>query len=303
MGGARHDGARGRRGRGRRPAPDRGHRAEGRAAGGAPAPARLERADFDRLRDAGYLRASPPVQQGGLWEDVLAHPWVCELFGRWPGDASVALVSAMHPAVLSLAGHAPRPRAVPGRLGGAARARLPDRRRGGLWGDDPSRGRVGRRDQGGPGDGGGTGAGALARARSAGTTSGAGPESPPLSRPAPARRRGGSVRCGGGGAGLVRPRRAGRPLGRQHRMRLLAEWDGHGMAATQSHGFAFEDFPAERFAWPGHLADLQGAAGAVCGGCFTAQLVGVGDGAGTAREPGAAPGVAVGLRGGGGRGR
>jgi alkylation response protein AidB-like acyl-CoA dehydrogenase len=68
-------------------------------------------------------------------------------------------------------------------------------------------------------------------------------------------------------------------------MRLLAEWDGHGMAATQSHGFAFEDFPAVRFAWPGHMADLQGAAGPFVGCCFSAVIVGVVETAlATARE-------------------
>src|SRR5207248_1936644 len=34
-------------------------------------------------------------------------------------------------------------------------------------------------------------------------------------------------------------------------VQLLAEWDGHGMIATQSHAFTFTDFPAPRFAWPG----------------------------------------------------
>src|SRR3989442_1109251 len=33
-------------------------------------------------------------------------------------------------------------------------------------------------------------------------------------------------------------------------VKLLAEWDGHGMIATQSHTFGFADYPATRFAWP-----------------------------------------------------
>jgi hypothetical protein len=33
------------------------------------------------------------------------------------------------------------------------------------------------------------------------------------------------------------------------------------MIATQSHGFLFEDFPATRVAWPGHLDDLAKNAG------------------------------------------
>jgi alkylation response protein AidB-like acyl-CoA dehydrogenase len=35
--------------------------------------------------------------------------------------------------------------------------------------------------------------------------------------------------------------------------RLIAPWDGHGMAATQSHALEFEDFPATRSALPGAL--------------------------------------------------
>jgi hypothetical protein len=65
------------------------------------------------------------------------------------------------------------------------------------------------------------------------------------------------------------------PWDGSHGLRLVAEWDGHGMTATQSHGFAFADFPAERFAWPGHLADLQAAAGPFVGCCFTAVVVGI----------------------------
>ena len=34
-------------------------------------------------------------------------------------------------------------------------------------------------------------------------------------------------------------------------MKLTAPWDGHGMIATQSHAFQFDDYPATRAAWPG----------------------------------------------------
>ena len=34
-------------------------------------------------------------------------------------------------------------------------------------------------------------------------------------------------------------------------MVLTAPWDGHGMTATQSHGFEFRDFPVARIAGPG----------------------------------------------------
>jgi alkylation response protein AidB-like acyl-CoA dehydrogenase len=42
---------------------------------------------------------------------------------------------------------------------------------------------------------------------------------------------------------------------------LTAVWDGHGMAATQSHAFSFEEFPVMRMAWPGQFPRLAEAAG------------------------------------------
>jgi alkylation response protein AidB-like acyl-CoA dehydrogenase len=253
----------------------------------------LERADFDRLRDAGYLRASLPVQQGGLWEGVpRSTRAVCELLRVMAGgDASVALVSAMHPAVLSFWLATPR---VPEPFQDAWEAqqeRVCQAVGEGAWwgtitsepgsGGDVARTRAVAREVGGAGDA------ERARYRLSGHKhfgSGSGITSYVLTSARPA--------SGGGasGAGEEGPdwffldlRNA--PWDGSTGMRLLAEWDGHGMAATQSHGFAFEDFPAERFAWPGHLADLQGAAGPFVGCCFTAVIVGVTETAlATARE-------------------
>jgi alkylation response protein AidB-like acyl-CoA dehydrogenase len=58
-------------------------------------------------------------------------------------------------------------------------------------------------------------------------------------------------------------------------MKLTAPWDGHGMIATQSHGFQFEAFPATRIAWPGNLRGLMTAAGPFVGCSFTAVIVGI----------------------------
>src|SRR5262249_58255782 len=58
--------------------------------------------DFALLRDAGFLLTGVPVDQGGMWEDVQhsTRP-VCDILRALArGDSSVALVSAMHPAVL-----------------------------------------------------------------------------------------------------------------------------------------------------------------------------------------------------------
>jgi hypothetical protein len=62
-------------------------------------------------------------------------------------------------------------------------------------------------------------------------------------------------------------------------MTLTAEWDGHGMIATQSHGMLFEEYPAERFAWPREWRAIADAAGPFIGTVFTAVIVGVVDAA------------------------
>jgi hypothetical protein len=56
---------------------------------------------------------------------------------------------------------------------------------------------------------------------------------------------------------------------------LIAAWDGHGMAATQSHAMAFSDFPVTRIAWPGQFRLIQENTGALTQCCFTAVIVGV----------------------------
>ena len=57
--------------------------------------------------------------------------------------------------------------------------------------------------------------------------------------------------------------------------KLTAEWDGHGMIATQSHGMAFEDFPATRAAWPRNLQRLALSAGPYVASSFSAVIVGI----------------------------
>jgi alkylation response protein AidB-like acyl-CoA dehydrogenase len=62
-------------------------------------------------------------------------------------------------------------------------------------------------------------------------------------------------------------------------MKLTAPWDGHGMAATQSHGMSFDGFPAQRCAWPGHWRALSDNAGPFIGTLFTAVILGIVDAA------------------------
>jgi alkylation response protein AidB-like acyl-CoA dehydrogenase len=58
-------------------------------------------------------------------------------------------------------------------------------------------------------------------------------------------------------------------------LKLIAPWDGHGMAATQSHSFALDSFPATRIAWTGHLTDVAMRSSGLIGCLFTSVIVGI----------------------------
>ncbi len=63
----------------------------------------LDRADFDAIADTGFLRSMVPVAEGGTWVDAArsVRPISDMLRSLGAVDPSVALVSSMHPAVLS----------------------------------------------------------------------------------------------------------------------------------------------------------------------------------------------------------
>jgi alkylation response protein AidB-like acyl-CoA dehydrogenase len=58
-------------------------------------------------------------------------------------------------------------------------------------------------------------------------------------------------------------------------LRLLHEWDGVGMAATQSHGMCLEDIPAVRFGHDRPLTEMGLAANPLILTLFSAVIVGV----------------------------
>jgi alkylation response protein AidB-like acyl-CoA dehydrogenase len=92
-------------------------------------------------------------------------------------------------------------------------------------------------------------------------------------------------------------RMAGRPLDGTAGVTLAAPWDGHGMAATQSHALTFDACPAEQCAWPGHLEHLIAAAAPFFSTLFTAVVVGIVDTAiALAREQLVTKGGAAALR-------
>ena len=62
-------------------------------------------------------------------------------------------------------------------------------------------------------------------------------------------------------------------------MRLVAEWDGHGMMSTNSHAFEFQDFPATRVAWPRHQTEIMGESQGLGRITMSAVIAGVVDAA------------------------
>ena len=232
----------------------------------------LDPADFAQLRDAGFLLTGVPVAQGGLWAGVRESTRsLCEILRTLAhGDPSVALVSSMHPAVLAFWLATPR-------VDGAAQKTWDEQVTtlaqsaldGAWWGTIISE----------PGSG-----GDITKSKAA------------------ARRDGSQYRLTGAkhfgsGSGITSFMiTAALPEGEEQPslffmdvrdvpwdgstgMKLIAEWDGHGMTATQSHAMAFENFPAVRCAWPGSLMSLALASGPYVSCSFTAVIVGIVDAA------------------------
>lgn len=232
----------------------------------------LERADFDALAAAGFLLTGVPVEQGGLFRDVASSTRpitdILRVLGR--ADPSVALVCSMHPAVISFwlaLPEAPAPYTAAWQE--QKRWVAQTAREGHFWGTITSE----------PGSGGDVAKSrTLAREQASGAGylitgqkhfgSGSGITSYMITS---------AVAEGDPQADWffldVREARWDGAGGAT----LIAEWDGHGMAATQSHAFAFKDFPAARFAWPGNLFGVTAAAGAFVSALFTAVIVGVVD--------------------------
>jgi alkylation response protein AidB-like acyl-CoA dehydrogenase len=242
----------------------------------------LERADFDRLRDAGLLTLAAPVDLGGSWEGVEPSVRPISEIYRILGsaDPSVALVSSMHPAVLAfwLATADPTQPAWEEQR----RAVFASAIDGVQWGTITSE----------PGSGGDIG-----RTRAVAAPLAAEPFMPgdPYSVT-------GDKHFGSGSGVTERMITTAVPEGESDPtlfvldvrdrpwdgtagLRLTAEWDGMGMAATQSHAMRLEEAPAVRLAWSGAFEAITLAASPLIACLFTAVVLGVVDEAvATARE-------------------
>jgi alkylation response protein AidB-like acyl-CoA dehydrogenase len=232
---------------------------------------KLDPADFDALRDIGLHRAAVPVEYGGWWEcQAQSLRTLCEAHRILAtGDASLALAASMHTAVLSH-WRDPAPPASGVEAWEAQKRTVFSAAAEGAWfgtvisepgsgGDIGATRATARRDGMGYWLTGqkhfGTGSGATSYVLTAAVPEG---ESEPQFFYLDVR---------------------GVPWDGSRGMRLIAEWDGHGMTATNSHAFAFQDFPATRLAWPGSWRTLNTAVGGGAGIASTSVVVGVVDAA------------------------
>jgi alkylation response protein AidB-like acyl-CoA dehydrogenase len=226
--------------------------------------------DFARLQDAGFHLTGVPKDQGGVWESVggSARP-ICEMLRMLArGDSSVALVCAMHPAMLNFwmaTSDAPAPfqRAWEEQR----QAIFRQVREGAWWGtiasEPGSGGDIGKTRaiarRGAP-DGGDRLTGHKSFGSGSGITSFMITVAVPEGEPAP-------------DVFILDMRDV--PWDGSAGVRLTAEWDGHGMAATQSHAMSFNDLPVTRIAWPGEFPRIAAATRGFFQCCCTAVIVGV----------------------------
>lgn len=228
----------------------------------------LERTDFDALAAAGFPLVAVPVTQGGLWTDLATSTrTISELLRTLAkGDPSVALVAAMHPAVTSFWLSQPEaPAPYKDAWANQTQWVVDTAREGSFWGTITSE----------PGSGGDVGK----------TRATAKPDG-----------NGGFLLSGekhfGSGSGIAAYMvTTAIPEGEAEAdwffldtrdakwdgstgMTLRAEWDGHGMTATQSHSFVFSGYPAQRLAWPGNLRVVSTVAGAMVSAVFVAVVYG-----------------------------
>ncbi len=232
----------------------------------------LDPDDFGQLRDTGLLTLIAPVDTGGLWEGTAQsmRP-LCEIYRRLASaDPSVALVSTMHPAVIAF--WLASPAADQPDWEEQRRAVFASAVAGQQWGTITSE----------PGSG-----GDISRTRAVAT-----PADAEAVLPGRAYAVTGDKHFGSGMGVTDRMITTAIPDGEDDPMifvldvvskpwdgscglRLIAEWDGSGMAATQSHAMRLDGAPATRMAWPGKLDAVSRAASPFVATLFTAVVLGV----------------------------
>ena len=232
----------------------------------------LERADFAELGEAGMVRLGLPASRGGLWQGLeRSVRGYCNVFRVLGGaDPSVALVSTMHPGVL---GFWLVPQSGDDAVGRQFRSQCDevfDSVAAGHWfGTIAS-------EPGSSGDLMATKAVAVEHGdhwmfsghKHMGSGSGVTSFMITVARP---------EREAEADLFLLDVR--DRAWDGSEGIKLLAEWDGYGMAATNSHAFLYDDMPAQRFAMPGQISVIAPQVLPYISTTFCAVVVGVLDAA------------------------
>jgi alkylation response protein AidB-like acyl-CoA dehydrogenase len=230
----------------------------------------LSKSDFDALATAGFLSLAVPTEFGGLWQSpAQSLRTVCQcLRTLGHGDSSVALVAAMHPTVLaSWLGSPSAPGEFNAQWQKQRREIFEGVRNGAWWGTITSE----------PGS-----AGDITKTKTQASRVDAS-----LTYELTGKKHFGS------GLGIVSYMVTTAlpegelepdlffldvrdvPLDGSTGARLMAEWDGHGMIATQSHAVTFEKFRATRVAWQGNLSSVTEPVKMVSPCLFTSVIVGI----------------------------
>jgi len=234
----------------------------------------LDRRDFDLLREAGLLKLPAPEEAGGFWQGVEPSARrACELYRRLASaDPSVALVSAMHSAVIAFWLASPDPSQPDWEE--QRQAVFASAAAGEQWGTITSE----------PGSG-----GDISRTRAIASPVDAKPFLPGLAYAVTGDKHFGSgfgitdrmittaIPEGVPGPTIFVLDVRDRPWDGSAGLTLTAEWDGVGMAATQSHAMRLGGAPAVRLAWNGELDPITRAAGPLVALLFTAVILGVFD--------------------------
>jgi alkylation response protein AidB-like acyl-CoA dehydrogenase len=233
----------------------------------------LVKADFDRLREAGFLMVGVPAEFGGIWEnDTVSTRVVCEILRTLAhGDSSIALVSSMHPAVLSSTGWLSIPKAPEPYTAAWEKQRqwgFQTAHDGHFWGtiiSEPGSGGDNTKSNSTAKPTGSNGQYLLTGQKHFG--SGSGMTSYMITH---------AVATGETKPDTFLLDMRNVPWDGSAGVKLIAPWDGHGMTATQSHGMAFEDFPATRLAFPGEARQTaQAEMGRAGGALFVAVITGI----------------------------
>ena len=233
----------------------------------------LDRADFATLREAGVTLTGVPADMGGVWEGAKRSTRPVGAIFRTLArvDPSVALVATMHPTVLAIWLEEPEEPPADSDAWREQRHRVLSAAKGGQWfgtissepgggGDVMATRATAKRDGGG-------------RWRVTGDKhmgSGSGVTSFMITIAVPENEEAPDIF-------LLDTREL--PWDGSRGAKLVREWDGHGMAATQSHAFRFDDVAAERHALRNGALKLVPRMVPVVGYMFASVIMGILDAA------------------------